>query len=91
MKKITVGIDNKIEKSSMKKQKIKEVYYICPSCGVLSTNSELLEACGQGGMPYCYCEFGEERIFIGYKRVSKKLWEGLKKDSGMGKSILLRR
>jgi len=61
--------------------KIKEAHYICPSCGELSTFSQQLEACSQGGMPYCYCEFGGERgrIFIGYKRINKKLWEELKK------------
>ena len=75
----------------MKKQKNKGVYYACPSCGDISTNSELLEACGQGGTPYCYCEFGEERIFIGYKRISKKLWGELGKERKTRKSILLRK
>jgi len=63
-----------------KEKKFKETYYICPECGELSTFSEQLEACAGGGMPYCYCEFGGERgrIFIGYKKINKKLWEELK-------------
>ncbi|HIG94299.1 MAG: hypothetical protein QT05_C0049G0004 [archaeon GW2011_AR13] len=58
----------------------KEKYYICPSCGELSTYSKQLEEASQGGMPYCYCEFGGERgrIFIDYKKINKKLWEELK-------------
>lgn len=59
---------------------IREGYYICPSCGELSTFSQQLEDCSEGGMPYCYCEFLGEggRIFIGYKKINKKLWEELK-------------
>ncbi len=62
------------------KEKFRERGYICPSCGELSTFSEQLDACSNGGMPYCYCEFGGEmgRIFIGYKRINKKLWQELK-------------
>ena len=58
----------------------REGNYICPSCGGLSTFSQQLEEASQGGLPYCYCEFGGERgrIFIGYKRINKKLWERLK-------------
>ena len=61
-------------------KKFREMYYICPLCGGLSTLSQQLEDASGGGMPYCYCEFGGERgrIFIGYKRISKKLWEELK-------------
>lgn len=59
---------------------VKEIYYICPSCGELSTFSKQLENCSEGGMPYCYCEFFGERgrIFVEYKRINKKLWEELK-------------
>lgn len=57
----------------------KEKYYICPNCGDLATGTNLLEACKGGGMPYCYCEFNEERTFVGYKRIAKKLWEELNK------------
>ena len=60
------------------KKSTKEKYYICPNCGELSTFSEQLEACSNGGMPYCYCEFDNGRIFIEYKRISKALWEKLK-------------
>ncbi len=73
-------IDNKIMKLQKNKpENFKEKYYICPSCGELSTFSQQLEACSGGGMPYCYCEFGGEmgRIFIGYKRINKKLWQEL--------------
>lgn len=51
----------------------KEVYYICPNCGNLVTETDLLEACENGGMLYCYCEFNEGGVFIGYKRIAKKL------------------
>ena len=59
---------------------IKEGFYICPECGELSTLSQQLEACSNGGMPYCYCEFGGERgrIFIGYRRINKTIWTELK-------------
>ncbi len=60
------------------KRPTKEKYYICPNCGELSTFSEQLDACSKGGMPYCYCEFENGRIFIQYKRIKKKLWEELK-------------
>ncbi len=58
----------------------KESYSICLKCGELSTFSQRIEACSNGGMPYCYCEFGGERgrIFIGYRRINKQLWEKLK-------------
>ena len=61
-------------------EKIRESYYVCPNCGELSTFSQQVEDCSRGGMPYCYCEFlGERgRIFVGYKRINKKLWEELK-------------
>lgn len=75
-------LDNKIEKLKKQRPKnFKETYYICPECGELSTFSQQLESCAEGGMPYCYCEFGGERgrIFIGYKKISRKLWEELKK------------
>ncbi len=74
-------IDNQIMKLQKDKPKnIKEKYYICPSCGELSTLGQQIEACSGGGMPYCYCEYGGEkgRVFVGYERINKKLWEGLK-------------
>jgi hypothetical protein len=74
-------IDNKIMKLQNDKPKnFKEKYYICPSCGELSTLSQQIEACSGGGMPYCYCKYGGERgrVFVGYKRINKKLWEELK-------------
>ena len=64
---------------NIKNKKIKEVYYICPSCGELSTFSQQLEDCSSGGLPYGYCEFNNGRIFIGYKRISKELWDELNK------------
>jgi hypothetical protein len=64
-----------------KNRKLKEIYYICPSCGELSTYSKQIEGCSAGAMPYCYCEFSGERgrIFVGYKRINKRLWAELKK------------
>jgi len=64
---------------SQKIKDFKEEYSICPNCGELSTFSQQLYACSNGEMPYCYCEFGGERgrIFIGYKRINKKLWNEL--------------
>lgn len=62
------------------KQKFIEKYFICPSCGELSTESQQIENMSQSGMmPYCYCEFDNGRIFIGYKRINKNLWQELKK------------
>ncbi len=55
-----------------------EKYYICPECGELSTYSLQIESASQGGLPYCYCEFNNGRIFISYKRINKKLWQELK-------------
>ena len=73
-------MDEKIFKLSKKKPKdFREMYYICPNCGELSTYSKQLEGCFGGGMPYCYCEFGRERVFINYKRINKKLWNELNK------------
>lgn len=73
-------LDEKIEKLKIQKPKdFKERYYICPECGELSTYSKQLEDACEGGMPYCYCKFNNGRIFIRYKRISKKLWEELKK------------
>jgi len=71
------------EKQKMTPQKIltknfKEKHYICPNCGKLSTESQLVEDASEGGLPYCYCKFTEGRIFIGYKRINKKLWQELK-------------
>ena len=57
---------------------MKESYYICQNCGRLSTLSEQLEVCDNGGMPYCYCKFMPERIFVMYKKINKKLWKELK-------------
>ncbi len=61
----------------VEQQLVTEKYYICPQCEDLSTFSEQLDACSNGGMPYCYCEFDNGRIFIGYRRISKSLWETL--------------
>jgi len=52
----------------------KESYYICPNCGELSTLTKQLDACSGGGMPYCYCKFMPERIFVEYKKINQKLW-----------------
>lgn len=72
-------LDDKIEKLKTQRSKnFKEIYYICPECGELSTYSKQLEEASQGGMPYCYCRFNHGRIFICYKRINKKLWEELK-------------
>lgn len=68
---------------ALEEKKFKEKYYKCPNCGELSTYTEQIEACSSGGMPYCYCKYGEEgRVFVGYKRISKKEYfrlKGLKK------------
>ncbi len=53
---------------------VKEKYYKCPDCGNLTTETNLLDACSNGGMPYCYCKFDEGRIFVGYKKISKNNW-----------------
>jgi len=51
-----------------------EKYYICPNCGDLVTETDLLDVCSNRGMPYCYCEIDNGKIFIGYKRIGKKEW-----------------
>ena len=56
----------------------KEKYYICSNCKELSTETDLLDACSNGGMPYCYCEFNNGRIFNKYKKINKKEWMKLK-------------
>jgi len=56
---------------------IKERYYTCPNCGESATETRLLEACSSGGMPYCYCEFENGKVLIGYKKIGKKAWEKL--------------
>jgi hypothetical protein len=55
-----------------------EIYYICPSCGDLVTKKDLLSACENGGLPFCYCEFLHGSILIRYKRITKNLWNKLK-------------
>jgi hypothetical protein len=58
---------------------IKEMYYICPDCGALSTLSSQLEDFDIGGLPYCYCKYNScLRILIEYKRIQKKLYDKLK-------------
>jgi len=75
-------------KNEKKNKMTKEIYYICPKCKELSTETELLRACSNGGMPYCYCEFDNDRIFIGYKRISKKQWKILKEQRGKKVKLL---
>lgn len=71
-------MDEKIEKLSKRKMKnFKESYNICLDCGDLSTLTKQLEACSSGGMPYCYCRYLQERIFVRYKKISKELWQEL--------------
>ena len=56
----------------------KEIYYICPNCGALNTETLLLEEVNGGSCGMCYCEFDNERILNKYKKINKKLWEELK-------------
>ncbi|MEK6819252.1 MAG: hypothetical protein AABY10_04960 [Nanoarchaeota archaeon] len=61
----------------------KEKYYICPNCGALNTENQILEEIGSGSCGMCYCEFDNGRILNKYKRINKKLWgnlNALKKD-----------
>lgn len=56
---------------------IKEKYYLCLNCGDIVTETKLLKVCSNGGMPYCYCEFENGKVLIGYKKIGKKEWEKL--------------
>ena len=70
--------------------KIKEGYFICLSCGTLTTSSELEEVCSNGGLPYCDCmysqlvwngkDFDYEVLgaYIGFKNIPKKIYDVLK-------------
>jgi len=56
---------------------VKEKYYICPNCGELNTETQILEEVGGGSCGMCYCEFDNERMLNKYRRISKKLWNVL--------------
>lgn len=56
--------------------------YRCPSCGEVLTEDEFEVHCENGGMPYCYCQFGLDdegdfnRIFTEYETFVKEEDEG---------------
>jgi len=56
---------------------VKEKYYICPNCGELNTETQILEEVVGGSCGMCYCEFDDRRTLNKYKRISKKLWDEL--------------
>jgi len=60
-----------------KKEKIKEKYYICFNCGVLNTETQILEDVSDGSCGMCYCEFNKGRILNKYIRINKLLWKEL--------------
>ena len=37
---------------------MKETFYICENCGNLTTESEILDECSNGGTGLCDCRFG---------------------------------
>ena len=62
-----------------KNKKFTEKYYICPNCGALNTEAQILEEVSEGSCGMCYCEFDNGRILNKYKRIGKELWEELNK------------
>ena len=78
---------------------MRETYYVCPSCGILTTETEILEAIGCGGSDMCMCEYmvTEEdgnvwfpRTFIPYKKISKKEDDKLSKLSAVKRKRVVR-
>ena len=63
----------------MRKKRKKEKYYVCDTCGELSTESEQIEAASSGGLPYCYCQYELLNIFNGYSSISFKRYTQLSK------------
>lgn len=70
----------KTKNQSVKKEekKFKEKYYICQNCGELNTETKIFGEVSSGSCGMCYCEFNNGKILNKYKRVNRKLWEGLK-------------
>lgn len=87
-----------------KEQKIKkevidalkgEKYFICEKCAVLTTWSEILNDCSNGGNGMCYCEFttpfwnkeincidvDTPRILNEYTEISRDLYDRLKNEN----------
>ena len=68
-----------------------EKYYICESCGDLTTNDEILEDCSNGGQGMCGCRFNYyfwneeinepdcqcDRVYIPYTEIKKEHYEWL--------------
>ena len=76
------------------KVKKKEKYFICPSCGILQTESEILKDVRMSGsVGMCYCQFSTQywdekindfdvdtpRIFVDFIEIKKEMYEGLRK------------
>lgn len=53
-------------------------HYQCPMCGDVKTESEILIDVENGGLPYCYCMYDDNRQMIGYKKISKKKYLEIK-------------
>lgn len=45
---------------------------MCAECLGTTTETQLQKDAESGGLPYCYCKYSEGRIFINYKKISKK-------------------
>lgn len=69
-----------------------ENYRICPDCGLLTTESEILSALERGGQDGCYCSYSEhqwnpdikefdyvcQRVFTVFAPIPKEVFDVLK-------------
>ena len=79
---------------------MRETYYVCPSCGILTTETEILEEIGCGSIGMCMCEYmvtDEDsgnvwfpRTLIPYKKISKKEYDKLSKLSVVERKRVVR-
>ena len=84
--------ENKKPNKPTKSKKTKQIYYICPNCGSLTTEKKLLDEGEWGGNGMCDCEFTRfywapeygdldvdtPRIYHEYVQLSKKWFDFLK-------------
>ena len=73
---------------------MEEQYFICKNCGNLTTYSEMIEACGNGGSADCYCDYMIHqwddvtgtfepvyfREFNSYTEIPERVYNGLIKE-----------
>ena len=91
---IKIGSKDEDEDETLLKNYKKPRYFICSSCGEITTWKEILDECANGGIGMCMCEWVEwmwddeeedfdyitNRIYKEYTEISYRWYEFLKID-----------